>query len=319
MSRPLQYLKPYFAAFERAVSPVYPRFARMATEKLVLAFLLLFVLISNGELVKNCFKRSGKLPSFVTGTAIVGGSKDAVVSKLHHGGIKMGVNSGCDNGKTDIEVDWDPKNHDAYICREGEEAPGAGQMHGLSVAFSHKLYQPIHQCLNIDLKYLEPVPTSGSHRPVWPKYGQYLYVPPQRWIHSLEHGAIVFLYHPCSDQKVVAQFKTAVESAANCKYITTPFRLPCHRESGSYYWRSIENKPFILLFWGQSLHLDHFDQGKVTDFIKKYQKPKPHDKHAAVRNSAPEWSNFYDGNYTEGHICGGCYSEKGKASHCSGS
>jgi len=27
---------------------------------------------------------------------------------------------------------------------------------------------------------------SGPHRPLWPKYGEYAYVPPQRWLHSIE-------------------------------------------------------------------------------------------------------------------------------------
>lgn len=40
---------------------------------------------------------------------------------------------------------------------------------------------------------------SGTHRKLWPVYGEYVYVPPQRWIHSLEHGAIVLLYHPCAN------------------------------------------------------------------------------------------------------------------------
>lgn len=40
---------------------------------------------------------------------------------------------------------------------------------------------------------------SGTHRKLWPVYGEYVFVPPQRWIHSLEHGAIVLLYHPCAN------------------------------------------------------------------------------------------------------------------------
>ena len=30
------------------------------------------------------------------------------------------------------------------------------------------------------------VRSRGPHRPLWPVYGEYLYLPPQRWIHSLE-------------------------------------------------------------------------------------------------------------------------------------
>jgi len=27
---------------------------------------------------------------------------------------------------------------------------------------------------------------SGDHRPVWPKFGEYIFVPPQRWLHNIE-------------------------------------------------------------------------------------------------------------------------------------
>lgn len=38
---------------------------------------------------------------------------------------------------------------------------------------------------------------SGPHRPLWPVYGEYVYLPPQRWLHALEvnitllHGNVV--------------------------------------------------------------------------------------------------------------------------------
>ena len=33
--------------------------------------------------------------------------------------------------------------------------------------------------------------------------GKYEYLPPQRWLHNLEHGGIAFLYHPCAEQSVI--------------------------------------------------------------------------------------------------------------------
>lgn len=61
-------------------------------------------------------------------------------------------------------------------------------------------YVPLHRCMKIRIQYLERIPLIGPHRPLWPKYGEYKYLPPQRWLHSIEHGAIVLLYHPCADQ-----------------------------------------------------------------------------------------------------------------------
>ena len=78
------------------------------------------------------------------------------------------------------------------------------------------------------LDYDEWIPTFGDHRPLWPVYGEYKYVPVQRWLHSLEvlrkrkrkfkkinfvffllsfkHGSIVMLYHPCSHPMEVIDF-----------------------------------------------------------------------------------------------------------------
>ena len=36
------------------------------------------------------------------------------------------------------------------------------------------------------LDYDEWIPTFGDHRPLWPIYGEYKYLPVQRWLHSLE-------------------------------------------------------------------------------------------------------------------------------------
>lgn len=64
-------------------------------------------------------------------------------------------------------------------------------------------YVPIHRCMQVKIKYIERIPTIGPHRPLWARYGEYSYLPPQRWLHNIEHGAIVVLYHPCADQDEV--------------------------------------------------------------------------------------------------------------------
>ena len=66
-----------------------------------------------------------------------------------------------------------------------------------------KRYMPIHRCMKTYIRYTERIPMIGPHRPLWAKYGEYLYLPPQRWLHNIEHGAIVLLYHPCSDAEQV--------------------------------------------------------------------------------------------------------------------
>jgi hypothetical protein len=73
---------------------------KMATDRHVILLALFLTLITFGGSVRNCYSPpKNKLPAFVTATVMVGGSKDTVVNKLKHGGIKMGIHVGCDNGQ----------------------------------------------------------------------------------------------------------------------------------------------------------------------------------------------------------------------------
>ncbi|WAR02036.1 hypothetical protein MAR_008594 [Mya arenaria] len=49
----------------------------------------------------------------------------------------------------------------------------------------------MHACLNETLDYESPIPTSGNHRPLWPVFGEYKYLPPQRYAHALEAYAVL--------------------------------------------------------------------------------------------------------------------------------
>jgi hypothetical protein len=49
------------------------------------------------------------------------------------------------------------------------------------------------------ITYPDPPPTSGPHNPCWARWGvATVQVLPERWVHNLEHGGIVFLYN-CPD------------------------------------------------------------------------------------------------------------------------
>ena len=60
--------------------------------------------------------------------------------------------------------------------------------------------------------YPKGIPVSGHHTPKWPKYGEYYWVPPLRYVHALEHGAIVFMYHPCTDEQQVRRLRKIATS-----------------------------------------------------------------------------------------------------------
>ena len=77
---------------------------------------------------------------------------------------------------------------------------------------------------------------SGDYRPLAPKYGEYKYLPPQRWIHALkvrnvdisnhtimypQYGAVVFLYHPCAPLEQVMTLKDIAKSCLRKHIITS--------------------------------------------------------------------------------------------------
>jgi hypothetical protein len=93
--------------------------------------------------------------------------------------------------------------------------------------------------------------------PLWARYGEYTFLPTQRWLHNLEHGAIVLLYHPCSNQNLVAQLKKIVKSCL-FRHIITPYR------------NLTQERPFAIAAWATSLEFSVVDETMITNFIKNF-------------------------------------------------
>lgn len=80
----------------------------------------------------------------------------------------------------------------------------------------------------VPITYEDVPPSSGDHRPSWGKWGEYTYLPPQRWLHNLEHGGIAFLYDPCVPEatkealRAVAKALPADESGP-FRWVMTPY------------------------------------------------------------------------------------------------
>ncbi|XP_022252326.1 uncharacterized protein LOC106468283 [Limulus polyphemus] len=116
-------------------------------------------------------------------------------------------------------------------------------------------YIPVHLCMKTKIVYNTTIPTHGDHRPLWPVYGDYQYVPPQRWLHTVEHGGVVMLYHPCTHPIIVKQLKSLVTRCIR-KHVITPHRLlPLER-------------PLALVAWGCKLLMNHVEKSTVVNFIK---------------------------------------------------
>lgn len=55
-----------------------------------------------------------------------------------------------------------------------------------------------------------------------PHHGEYRYLPPQRWLHTLNRGGVAFLYHPCTSSEQVDQLKALAQDCLN-SYVVTPY------------------------------------------------------------------------------------------------
>jgi len=76
--------------------------------------------------------------------------------------------------------------------------------------------------------YADSPPSSGDHRPAWGRWGEYSYLPPQRWLHNLEHGGIAFLYDPCVASPVVDTLRTLAKAlpaddSGPFRWVLTPY------------------------------------------------------------------------------------------------
>lgn len=176
-------------------------------------------------------------------------------------GAKMGyINPKCDDARSHLDIDYDGSPWE-YTCdkRDFFQYLGyAGWYH--SKIKCHRIkkdYHPYHYCMNKRITYSDAIPTFEGHRPLWPKYGEYIYVPPQRWLHNIEHGAVVMLYHPCAPTWFVQKLRTIVKGCLR-KHIITPYKHLSLK------------RPLALVAWGCSLEMSHVKTREVVKFIKSF-------------------------------------------------
>lgn len=186
-----------------------------------------------------------------------------------HGSVQMGVlDDDCDNGKDRLDVDLAEMSEimrtctyrlPVHLCRRKQKNRPSkvyGSCGTPKMICTTHANRPLHECMNEVIVYNDPIPTSGAHRPIWPVYGEYYYIPPQRWLHSLEHGAAVFLYHPCADLHQLDTFKTLAKTCLR-RHIITPYNLT-------------DEQPFAILTWTCRLMLDRVDTNipAAVEFIR---------------------------------------------------
>lgn len=78
------------------------------------------------------------------------------------------------------------------------------------------------------ITYTEAPPTAGPHRSGWAKWGEFEYLPAQRWLHNLEHGGAALLYDPCADSQIIAQLRGFArcrqpDGGGQFRWVMTPY------------------------------------------------------------------------------------------------
>jgi hypothetical protein len=112
--------------------------------------------------------------------------------------------------------------------------------------------------------YQHNPPASGSHYPVWARYGEYT-TPLARgyWVHNLEHGAVVFLYRPDTSSGTVTAFRNVYQSLppdAECgipRAILTPDPLM--------------TRPIAVVAWDWVLDSDVVEPPAILDFVQSHR------------------------------------------------
>jgi hypothetical protein len=112
-----------------------------------------------------------------------------------------------------------------------------------------------------DLDYGDEPPAGGDHNPCWADWGVYTSpLPPERWVHNLEHGGVVFLYacpSGCADS--VATLADYVEGRTQA--ILTEY--PDMAEG------------FAVVSWGYRLTLSCFDLDAMAAFYDAHVNQAP--------------------------------------------
>lgn len=165
---------------------------------------------------------------------------------------------------TGLSCNSDPVGHspvlrDASVLDAAEPGCGPNRLEAFEIVSALHVVAP---------EYPDPPPVGGDHDPCWADYGVYEEsLAPGRWVHNLEHGAVVLL-HACED---CASEVEALRAFADDheRIIVTPYpELPV---------------PFAAVAWGHRLLMDCLSLDAVGRFYDEHFNRAPED----VRGGAP--------------------------------
>ncbi|MEZ4460648.1 MAG: DUF3105 domain-containing protein [bacterium] len=119
-----------------------------------------------------------------------------------------------------------------------------------------------------EITYDVSPPASGPHRPFWARWGEYAVLPPQIYVHNLEHGGVALLYRPDAPQADIdglREFAKVRDSAdgGTFRWILTPYDgLPT---------------PVAAVAWGWVYEASCFDADGLNVFLSRHYRQAPED------------------------------------------
>ncbi|XP_060704114.1 uncharacterized protein tp53i13 isoform X3 [Hemiscyllium ocellatum] len=140
----------------------------------------------------------------------------------------------CDDGRFKRQMDLPPM--EEYVCSGPTWSLPERVIPSLAKVYPEQ--EAACVCMGERIEYNEQIPNSGMFRPIWAAYGEYLYVPPQRWVHNLQRGGVAFLYHPCVHPRLKEELSLLARA---CKYqhiITPHLNLSQQWELQDYFKKS---------------------------------------------------------------------------------
>lgn len=125
-----------------------------------------------------------------------------------------------------------------------------------------------HIADDVTLTHAAVPPTLGNHRGMWAEWGEYKYLPPERWLHNLEHGGAAVLYHPDAPKATIEGLRQFVQTrpadkGGKFRYVLTPF--PGLKTT------------VAVVTWGWKFEAACFDGNGIEAFLKLHYRKAPED------------------------------------------
>lgn len=139
----------------------------------------------------------------------------------------------------------------------GQQHPSEGQQHISSVTEKHAPYKS------------DP-PTSGPHTDPAAWGVSEVEIPPEQYVHNMEHGGVIIMYKPDLPREQIAQLARIAQNLTvndkqqnnrGFKVLMTP--------------RAQNTSPIQMSSWLWSLNLDTIDQPKIQRFYREHLNNSP--------------------------------------------